>query len=201
LIYSVGKAAESSPKIIVMEYYGFSVNKPITHAILGKGVTFDTGGLNLKPGSSMDTMYYDKHGACNTIAIFNSVVRLNLKINCVFVIGLAENSVDSVSYRPSDILMSKKGLTVEVGNTDAEGRLVLADCLTHIQDNYKPKVIIDLATLTGACMVGLGSHTAGLFSNDDNLANSLLNVSKYDFIFVIIFKICNLIKNIFLLVM
>eukprot|EP00340_Litonotus_pictus_P006392 CAMPEP_0170519510 /NCGR_PEP_ID=MMETSP0209-20121228/4902_1 /TAXON_ID=665100 ORGANISM="Litonotus pictus, Strain P1" /NCGR_SAMPLE_ID=MMETSP0209 /ASSEMBLY_ACC=CAM_ASM_000301 /LENGTH=542 /DNA_ID=CAMNT_0010805413 /DNA_START=150 /DNA_END=1774 /DNA_ORIENTATION=+ len=178
LIYNVGKAAVSKPKILAIQYNGLPESRAITHAIIGKGLTFDTGGLNLKPASGMDTMFYDKHGACNTLAIFNSIAKLGLKINAVFVVGLAENSVDSVSYRPSDILISKKGLTVEVGNTDAEGRLVLADCLTYTQEKFKPKVIVDLATLTGACKVALGSKTAGLFSNDDTLAGSLINASK-----------------------
>ena len=173
LIWNVGKASKSKPKIVALEYYGLGKQKPITHAIIGKGLTFDTGGLNLKPGSSMDTMFSDKHGSCNALATFHSVLKLDLKINAVFILGLAENSLDSNSYRPSDIIESKKGLTIEIGNTDAEGRLVLADCFTYVQEKYKPSNIVDIATLTGACKVGLGSSTAGLFSNDDSLIKTL----------------------------
>ena len=177
LIYSVGKASVHKPKIVAIEYKGIPESK-ITHSIIGKGLTFDTGGLNLKPGQSMDTMFYDKHGACTTISLLHSISKLDLKINCVFVVGLAENSVDSKSYRPSDIILSKSGNTVEVGNTDAEGRLVLADCFTYVQNNFSPKIMIDIATLTGACKVALGSKTAGLFSNDDQLAKDLILSSK-----------------------
>lgn len=176
LIYNVGKASQNKPKIVSMEYYG--AGKQIDYVILGKGLTFDTGGLNLKPGNSMDTMFYDKHGACNVISLFHLINKLKLNINVAFVMGLAENSVDSVSYRPSDILVSKKGLTVEVGNTDAEGRLVLADCLTFAQKEYNPKLVIDLATLTGACKVALGNSIGGLFTNNDLLAKELLESSK-----------------------
>lgn len=176
LIYNVGKASQNKPKIVSMEYYG--TGKQIDYVILGKGLTFDTGGLNLKPGNSMDTMFYDKHGACNVISLFHLINKLQLNINVAFVMGLAENSVDSVSYRPSDILVSKKGLTVEVGNTDAEGRLVLADCLTFAQKEYSPKLVIDLATLTGACKVALGNNIGGLFTNNDLLAKELLESSR-----------------------
>lgn len=178
LIYNVGKAAKNKPKIVSFTYYGNSKSKNISHAILGKGLTFDTGGLNIKGGKGMINMFYDKHGACNVLSLLNFVSNMNLNLNIAFVIGLAENSVDSDSYRPSDIIESKNGLTVEVGNTDAEGRLVLADCLTYIQEEFKAKTIIDLATLTGACKVGLGQSIAGLFSNDDNLSAKLLNSSK-----------------------
>jgi leucyl aminopeptidase len=154
LLHAVGKSAQSAPRLIVMTYKG-DKTKGFSHAIVGKGVTFDTGGLNLKPTHFIEDMYLDKHGACNTLSVFKSVVDMGLPINIVCAIGLAENSIDSSSYKPSDIIKSHKGLTVEITNTDAEGRLVLADVLSYVQQKYKPENIIDLATLTGACMIAL----------------------------------------------
>lgn len=178
LIYNVGKAALSPPKIVFINYYGAGKSNSVDYAIVGKGLTFDTGGLNIKT-SNMESMFYDKQGACNTISIMKALAILKPNINVVGVIGLAENSVDSNSYRPSDILKSKNGLTVEVGNTDAEGRLVLADCFTAVQLHYKDlKVMIDMATLTGACRASLGNETAGLFSNNKKLVDALVASSK-----------------------
>lgn len=116
----------------MVEYKGDTTSDSFETAILGKGVTFDTGGLNLKPSGYMEDMFLDKGGAAATFGALAGTLELNLKKNVVFVFGLAENSIDSKSYKPGDIIASKKGLTVEIGNTDAEGRLVLADCLTHI---------------------------------------------------------------------
>jgi leucyl aminopeptidase len=115
-------------------------------------------------------MYGDKNGACAVIGTLHASLRLKPKKNIVFAVGLAENAIDATSYKPGDIIKSMKGLTVEIGNTDAEGRLVLADTFTYVQKEFKPKKLIDLATLTGACMVALGNDTAGLFSNDDEFA-------------------------------
>lgn len=175
LIYNVGKANTIKPYIICLEYHGNKESNKISHAIVGKGLTFDTGGLNLKTGAGMETMFYDKHGACSVISAFRGIVNLKPHLNIVCAIGVAENSVDATSYRPSDILTSKKGLTVEIGNTDAEGRLVLADTFTFVQDKYSPEYLIDLATLTGACQVALGKNLNGLFSNDDKLASKLIS--------------------------
>jgi leucyl aminopeptidase len=155
LIHAVGKAAESEPRIIILSYKGNKNEKDFSHAIVGKGLTFDTGGLNLKPTNSIEDMYLDKHGACNALATFKYAVDWNLPINLVCAIGLADNACDGLSYKPSDIITSHKGITVEITNTDAEGRLVLVDVISYVQDNYKPKNIIDVATLTGACMVAL----------------------------------------------
>lgn len=116
-------------------------------------------------------MYLDKGGACATLGALHGVIQMKMKVNAVFVVGLAENSIDSLSYKPHDIIKSRKGLTVEIGNTDAEGWLVLADSLTYTQENYNPKKIVDLATLTGACVVALGDKIAGIFSNNDEFAN------------------------------
>jgi len=115
-------------------------------------------------------MYGDKNGACAVIGALHASLSLKPKKNIVFAVGLAENAIDATSYKPGDIIKSMKGLTVEIGNTDAEGRLVLADTFTYVQKEFKPKKLIDLATLTGACMVALGNDTAGLFSNDDDFA-------------------------------
>ena len=170
LFYNVGKGAKSEPRCIVVHYNGNKDNDDIDIALVGKGVTFDTGGLNIKPTGSMEDMYLDKGGACAVIGALQGAIELGLKKNVIFAMGFAENSVDSKSYKPGDILTSMKGLTVEIGNTDAEGRLVLADTFTYVQQHFKPKKLIDLATLTGAIMVALGNETAGLFSNDDKFA-------------------------------
>jgi leucyl aminopeptidase len=179
LIHAVGKSAETEPRLIVLTYKGAGKSNPITHAIVGKGLTFDTGGLNLKPTNYIEDMYLDKHGACNALSVFKSAVDMKLPINLVCAIGVAENSIDGKSYKPSDIITSHRGITVEITNTDAEGRLVLCDVLSYIQNKYNPKNIIDLATLTGACMVALGNKTAGLFTNNYNeLAKDLIKASE-----------------------
>jgi leucyl aminopeptidase len=178
LIHAVGKSAESEPRVIILTYKGKPEDKNISHAIVGKGLTFDTGGLNLKPTNFIEDMYLDKHGACNTLSVFKSVVEMELPINVVCAIGAAENSIDGLSYKPSDIIKSHKGYTVEITNTDAEGRLVLADVLSYVQMKYKPQNIIDLATLTGACMVALGHRTAGLFTNNTALSSEIVKASE-----------------------
>lgn len=155
LIYSVGKSAETAPRMIILTYKGNEESDVIEHAVVGKGLTFDSGGLNLKPTNYIEDMYLDKHGACNALAIFKSVVDMGWKTNFVCAIGVAENAIGSRSYKPSDIIKSYKGLTVEITNTDAEGRLVLADTLSYLQEQYNPQNIIDMATLTGACVVAL----------------------------------------------
>jgi len=173
LFHAVGRAALSEPRLIVVKYEGDPDNKDCI-ALVGKGLTYDTGGLNLKPTGSMENMYGDKNGACAVLGALHGVLNSQPKINIVFALGIAENAIGSRSYKPGDILKSMKGLTVEIGNTDAEGRLVLADTFTYVQREFKPTEMIDLATLTGACMVALGSETAGLFSNNDEIASSLL---------------------------
>jgi len=145
---------------------------------VGKGVCFDSGGLNLKPTGYMETMYQDKHGACNVLSIFKAVSSLGLKVNLSATMGFVENSVSHIAYRPSDIIESYKGLTVEIGNTDAEGRLVLADIMTWAQELESPTTMIEFSTLTGACMVALGESTAGLFSNDSELVKQLLSSAE-----------------------
>jgi len=124
----------------------------------------------LKPTGYMEDMYGDKGGACAVIGALHGCLELRPKKNVLFAVGLAENAIDARAYKPGDIIKSMKGLTVEIGNTDAEGRLVLADTFTYVQQEFKPKNMINLATLTGAVMVALGSDTAGLFSNSDDLS-------------------------------
>jgi leucyl aminopeptidase len=156
-----------------MTYKG-DPSSEIIHAMIGKGVIFDTGGLNLKPTGFMEDMYVDKGGASAVFGAFKGIVEAGLKVNVTVTIPLAENSVGNNSYRPSDIIVSKKGLTVEITNTDAEGRLILADAYTYTQQKYKIDSLIELSTLTGACMIALGTHYAGIFSNNADLSKSLI---------------------------
>lgn len=132
LFHAVGRAATSEPRLIAVKYEGNLEAKDSVVALVGKGVTFDTGGLNLKPTGSMEDMYGDKNGACAVIGALFGTLQTKPKANIVFVMGFAENAIDSKAYKPGDILESRKGLTVEIGNTDAEGRLVLADTLTYV---------------------------------------------------------------------
>ena len=178
LLYAVGKSAASEPRLIVLTYRGDKSNSTYKYSVVGKGVTFDTGGLNLKPTNYIEDMYLDKHGACNSLSVFKYVVEQKWPINLVCSLACAENSIDSKSYKPSDIITSYKGLTVEITNTDAEGRLCLADALSYVQKHYQPKHIIDIATLTGACMVALGNKTAGMFTNDFDFAEKLNTASE-----------------------
>ncbi|CAH0473959.1 unnamed protein product [Peronospora belbahrii] len=156
MFLSVGQAAVCPPRLVILEYHG-NPDSDKKVALVGKGVTFDTGGLNLKPTGSIEDMHTD----------------IGLKVNIVCALALAENAIGSKAVKPLTIVKSHKGITVENSNTDAEGRLVLGDAMSYIQKEYKPKKIIDVATLTGACMVALGEHCAGLFSNSDDLAKKL----------------------------
>jgi len=177
-IYAVGKGATSPPRLVTLQYNGNSGNEEVSLALVGKGVTFDSGGFNLKPTGSIEDMTLDKSGACNVLAAIHCINELKLPINVIGCLALAENMIGKESYKPGDVLTSYSGKTVEITNTDAEGRLCLCDALTHMQKHYKPKIIIDMATLTGACVTALGSDTAGLFTNDDNLAEKLLKCSS-----------------------
>lgn len=132
LFHAVGRAAQSEPRCMVINYKG-DPDSDETLALVGKGLTYDTGGLNLKPTGSMETMYGDKNGSCAVMGALKGVLETQPKLNIVFAMGFAENAIDSKSYKPGDILTSMKGLTVEIGNTDAEGRLVLADTFTYVQ--------------------------------------------------------------------
>ena len=174
---AVNQASPKEPKLIIVKYTGAKPNDPYT-AIIGKGVTFDTGGLNIKPTGSMETMRTDMSGAGAVCGILKNTLALGLKKNVLFVLGIAENAIGSHAYKPGDVFTGYAGKSVEIGNTDAEGRLVLADAFAYVVKNYKPKVMVDLATLTGACVVALGFDYAGLFSNDDALARTLSGIAK-----------------------
>ena len=159
------------PQLAIMEYMGGKKGQaPLV--IIGKGMTFDTGGVSIKPSSKMDEMKYDMCGAASVIGTMKAVAEMNLPVNLVGMAVGAENSVDGKSYRPGDIIRTMSGKTVEILNTDAEGRLVLCDTLTYA-NRYKPRYVVDIATLTGACVVALGHLRSGMFSTDDDLAQRL----------------------------
>ncbi len=174
-IEAVGRGSKYEPKMIILEYNG-SKDKPI--CFVGKGVTFDSGGLNIKPSSGMEEMKADMAGAATVIGTLFAAKELKLKKNIIGVIGLAENMLSGDSYKQGDILKAYNGKTIEVLNTDAEGRLVLADCLSYAEKHYSPKYIIDYATLTGAVVVALGSENAGLFAQDIDLISRLICASE-----------------------
>ncbi|MBQ7732871.1 MAG: leucyl aminopeptidase [Synergistaceae bacterium] len=170
-LLAVGSGSKNPPRLIHLIYKPANPIKKI--AIVGKGITFDSGGLNIKPDNYMLTMKGDKTGACNVLAIMKAVSELGLNIEVHGIMAAAENMPSGSSYRPDDIIRARNGKTIEINNTDAEGRLVLADALC-VASELKPDAIIDIATLTGACAVALGKHRAGLFVNDDALAEKLL---------------------------
>jgi len=168
---SVTAGTVQPARLIVLEYSGAARNAaPI--ALVGKGVTFDTGGISLKPPAAMDEMKFDMCGAASVLGTFKAVAELELPINLVGVVPACENMPDARATKPGDIVTSMAGLTIEVLNTDAEGRLILCDAITYAR-RFKPSVVIDIATLTGACVVALGNQVSGLFSNDDALAVAL----------------------------
>lgn len=169
-ITAVGQGSANTPRLIILEYRGGS-GKPV--ALVGKAVTFDTGGLSLKPGEKMDEMKFDKCGGCAVLGIIKAAADMDLPVNIVGVIPAAENMPGGGSYRPGDIIRLYNGKTAEILNTDAEGRLILADALAYVEEKFSPRAIIDFATLTGACVVALGYDVAGMISNDDGLAESV----------------------------
>ena len=176
-LLGVGMGSVRGSYLVTMEWNGVKNNsKPV--AFVGKGVTFDTGGYSLKPARFMEDMTYDMAGSAAVVGLMKSLALRKAKINAVGVVGLVENMVSGVAQRPGDIVKSYSGKTIEVLNTDAEGRLVLADALTYTEKKFKPKFIVDLATLTGAIIVSLGSEYAGLFSNNDNLSKQILSAGE-----------------------
>ena len=176
-LLGVGQGSIRGSYLVTMEWKGSKNNsKPL--AFVGKGVCFDTGGISLKPAKFMEDMTYDMAGSAVVVGLMKSLALRKAKVNAVGVVGLVENMPGGNAQRPGDIVKSYSGKTVEILNTDAEGRLVLADALTYTEEKFKPKFIIDLATLTGAIIVSLGSEYAGLFSNDDNLSDQLINAGK-----------------------
>ena len=170
-LLSVTAGTEQPAKLIVLEYNGGKKgDKPV--ALVGKGITFDSGGISLKPGAAMDEMKYDMCGAASVFGAFAALTEANLPLNVVGIIPAVENMPSGKATKPGDIVKSMSGQTIEILNTDAEGRLVLCDALTYV-GRYKPKAVVDIATLTGACVMALGSHATGMLSNNDSLAASL----------------------------
>jgi leucyl aminopeptidase len=171
-LLGVAQGSPRPPRLVVMSWNGGKAKeKPV--AFLGKGVVFDTGGNSIKPAAGMEDMKGDMGGAAAVIGLMHALAARKAKVNAVGVIGCVENSVDGHSQRPGDIVTSMSGQTIEVMNTDAEGRLVLADALWYCNERFQPKFMVNLATLTGAIMVALGQHHAGLFANNDELATRL----------------------------
>ncbi len=176
-LLGVGQGSIRGSYLVTIEWNGLKNNsKPL--AFVGKGVCFDTGGISLKPAKFMEDMTYDMAGSAVVVGLMKTLAVRKAKINAVGVVGLVENMPGGNALRPGDILKSYSGKTVEVLNTDAEGRLVLADALTYTEKKFKPKFIVDLATLTGAIIVSLGSEYAGLFSNDDKLSKQLIDTGE-----------------------
>ena len=171
-LLAVGQGSETPSKVVVMRWNGNGDEAPL--ALVGKGVVFDTGGISIKPATGMEEMTMDMGGAGVVAGVMRTLALRRAKANVVGLVGLVENMPDGRAQRPGDIVKSMKGDTIEVVNTDAEGRLVLADVLWYTQQRFNPRAVIDLATLTGAVIVALGHDNAGVFSNDDNLAKEIL---------------------------
>lgn len=183
LLEVVGKGASDAPRLIVIEYWGAGKPKkgekklaPV--AMIGKGITYDSGGLNVKPSGAMHDMHLDMSGGAAMIGAMQAIATLGLKRNVVAIIPAAENSISADSMRAGDIATAMNGSTVEILHTDAEGRLVLADALTYAEKHYQPRVILDAATLTGAALVALGQHASALLTKDDSLRTTLLELGE-----------------------
>ncbi|MBC9246634.1 leucyl aminopeptidase [Paracoccus sp. 11-3] len=175
-LLAVGQGSASPSKVVVMRWNGNGDEAPL--ALVGKGVVFDSGGISIKPAAGMEEMTMDMGGAGVVAGVMRTLALRRAKANVVGLVGLVENMPDGAAQRPGDIVKSMKGDTIEVINTDAEGRLVLADVLWYAQTRFQPKAVIDLATLTGAVIIALGHDNAGIFSNDDKLAGDLLAAAK-----------------------
>jgi leucyl aminopeptidase len=176
-LLSVARGSRQPPKLIVLEYHGGKEGEPPV-ALVGKGLTFDAGGISIKPAANMDEMKYDMCGGASVLGAVKAAAELKLPLNIVGIIPSSENLPDGDANKPGDIVTSMSGQTVEVLNTDAEGRLILSDALTYAE-RYKPAVVIDIATLTGACVIALGAHASGLLANNDQLAREILGAGKY----------------------
>lgn len=173
MLLSVSQGSANDAYVCILEHHGNKKSKNWDVALVGKGVTFDSGGISLKPGAGMWDMKQDMAGSAVVAASLKAAATQKLNLNVVGIVGLVENMPSGTATRPGDIVTSLSGQTVEILNTDAEGRLVLGDCLTYVEQQYKPERIIDIATLTGAIIVALGSEMAGLFTNDDCMAELL----------------------------
>ena len=178
-LLSVSRGSRQPPKLIVVQHLkGDPSQKPLV--LVGKGITFDAGGISLKPAAEMDEMKYDMCGAASALGTLKAVSELALKINLIVVIPTCENLPDGDANKPGDIVTSMSGQTIEVLNTDAEGRLILCDAMTYVE-RFDPEAVIDIATLTGACVIALGHHASGLFGNDEGLVKELVNTSEETF--------------------
>ncbi len=178
-ILGVSRGSEHAPKLLILEYHG-AEDGPVT-AIVGKGITFDTGGYNLKPTGSMETMKCDMGGAAAVLATIKAAAALGIKKKIIGVAPVCENAISGSAYKPGDILIAYNKKSIEVTNTDAEGRLILADALAYVEEKYKPDVIIDLATLTGACVVALGSSISGIISTEKELQDTLQKAGEVSY--------------------
>jgi len=177
LLLSVGKGSANQPQLVIMEYYGIGKSAE-THALVGKGITFDTGGYSLKPSEAMRAMKSDMGGAAATIGTIKALATLKTPVNVIGVMACAENMISSKAVKVSDVVKSYNGLTVENNNTDAEGRLVLADAISYVIKNYEVAEVLDIATLTGACMVALGAEYGGVMTYDQEIADALIQAGN-----------------------
>lgn len=176
-LLAVSKGSRQPAKLIVMEYMrGPKGAKPTV--LVGKGLTFDAGGISIKPAPAMDEMKYDMCGGASVFGALKVAARLQLPINLVGVVPSSENLPDGQAVKPGDIVTSASGQTIEILNTDAEGRLILCDALTYVENNYRPAAVVDIATLTGACVIALGAHAAGLFANNSGLRRALRDAGE-----------------------
>lgn len=175
-LLAVGRGSKNGSKLIVLKYQGLDdASRPVV--LVGKGITFDTGGISLKPGSNMEQMKFDMGGAASVIGAFEACAKMKLAVNVICIVAAAENMPDGDAYRPGDVLTSMSGKTIEILNTDAEGRLVLCDALTYAQ-RFDPKALVDVATLTGAAVIALGHHASAVMSKHDDLADELIDAGQ-----------------------
>ena len=177
-LLAVGQGSARPSHVVVMQWKGAGARAGDPVVFVGKGVTFDTGGISIKPAAGMEDMKGDMAGAACVVGLMHELAQRKAKVNAVGIIGLVENMPSGTAQRPGDIVAAMSGTTIEVLNTDAEGRMVLADCLWYAQDRFKPKALVNLATLTGAVMVALGKEHAGLFSNNNELAGWLIDAGN-----------------------
>ena len=175
-LLAVGRGSDNGSRLIILKYQGKDETSRPT-VLVGKGITFDSGGLSLKPGPNMEQMKFDMGGAASVIGAFEACAEMQLPINLICIVAAAENMPDGNAYRPGDVLTSMSGKTIEVLNTDAEGRLVLCDALTYSQ-RFNPAALIDVATLTGAAVVALGHHASVIMSKHDDLADELIDAGN-----------------------
>ena len=177
-LLGVGRGSQYESQLVIMKWDGNKTKKSKPLCFVGKGVCFDSGGISLKPGNKMEEMIGDMGGSAAVVGLMKALALRKAKVNVVGVVGLVENMPDGTAQKPGDIVKSMSGQTIEIQNTDAEGRLVLADALWYAQDKYKPEIMIDLATLTGAIVMSLGNKMAGIFSNNDDLSDKLMDAGR-----------------------